>query len=156
MTTVMVVEDSGPLFEEMGVTGVAIIGKNNKPLVMHFVRPVTDLRFDYLLYASLDIIEDKIAQAKRQPTTSPGADAYFGFLFPSEDKRLYGYVTNTFVKFIAIVDDTDVREQDLRMFFKRLHGLFVEVSSNPFFIPDQPITSSKFNSKLAAIVKSMA
>eukprot|EP00299_Pterocystis_sp_00344_P007438 c2410_g1_i1.p1 GENE.c2410_g1_i1~~c2410_g1_i1.p1 ORF type:complete len:153 (-),score=43.06 c2410_g1_i1:16-474(-) len=140
----------------MGVLCTAIIGKNNKPLVMHCLRSCADLKFDYLVYAALDTIEDKIAVSKRQAQPSTPSEMYFGFLYPSEDKKLYGYVTNTNIKFVVVAEDADTREQDIRLFFKRLHALYVETAMNPFFVPDQPIKSVRFLSKLNAMVKAIS
>ncbi|EEF41132.1 conserved hypothetical protein [Ricinus communis] len=56
----------------------------------------------------------------------------------------YGYLTNTKVKFILVTTDLDVRDADVRNFFRRFHAAYVDAVSNPFHVPGKKITSKTF------------
>lgn len=83
---------------------------------------------------ALDVVDEKMRQAG---VSTAKDDMYLGFLGPIEDYRVYvaasssslcvceagsadarlcsyGYVTNTAVKFVAIIQDSPVRESELR------------------------------------------
>ncbi|RHY08009.1 hypothetical protein DYB36_004299 [Aphanomyces astaci] len=77
---------------------------------------------------------------------------YLGFLGPVEDFRVYGYVTNTLVKLLAIVQDTPMKESDMRAFFSVMHNLYVNAMSNPFAVLGERITSAKFDSQVTSLV----
>lgn len=67
---------------------------------------------------------------------------------------MYGYISNTHIKFVLVLDEAAPREEDLKRLFKRLHHLFVEVTSNPLYTHGLPITSQKFDEGTLAILKS--
>jgi hypothetical protein len=35
-----------------------------------------------------------------------GSERYLGLLFPTEDYKVYAYITNTRIKFVLVIDDT--------------------------------------------------
>lgn len=43
-------------------------------------------------------------------------DLYLGLLYPTEDYKVYGYVTNTKVKFVIVVEssNTQLRDSEIR------------------------------------------
>lgn len=43
-------------------------------------------------------------------------DLYLGLLYPTEDYQVYGYVTNTKVKFVIVVEssNTQLRDSEIR------------------------------------------
>ena len=67
--------------------------------------------FHYIAHVSLDITEEKLQNAG---ISSSKDDMYLGFLGPIEDYRVYGYVTNSSVKFVVLLQDAPVREVELR------------------------------------------
>jgi len=81
---------------------------------------------------------------------------YLGLLYPTEDYKVYGYVTNTKIKFILVIDDslTDIKENEIRNHFKQFHSLFVDLVSNPFYTPDEKIESRRFDKKVASLLSS--
>ncbi|RWR76117.1 trafficking protein particle complex subunit 2-like protein isoform X1 [Cinnamomum micranthum f. kanehirae] len=81
-------------------------------------------------------------------------EAFLGLLYPSENYKAYGYLTNTKVKFIFVTTDLDVKDADVRNFFKRFHSAYVDAVSNPFHVPGKKITSKTFAERVSAIVKS--
>ncbi|KAJ0768923.1 putative trafficking protein particle complex subunit 2 [Helianthus annuus] len=68
----------------------------------------------------------------------------------------YGYLTNTKVKFILVTTDLDVRDADVRNFFRRFHSAYLDAVSNPFHVPGKKITSKTFAERVTNIVKSVS
>ncbi|EAL61148.1 hypothetical protein ACTFIW_007027 [Dictyostelium discoideum] len=134
---------------------VAIVGKGNNPLfIQDFSSSITDenkLKLHYIVHCSLDIIEDKPGSNKKLPS-----DMYLGLLYPTEDYKVYGYLTNTKIKFIIVVLDTsDIKDSDLKLFFKRLQTLFINTTSNPFYKPNSKVESKKFLQEVTNLVPSL-
>jgi len=124
---------------------VAVIGKENSPLYVSCVNPDQELAFHYSLHTSLDVIEEKLTN-----TSSKGndhRDLYLGALYSTEHQRVFGYVTNTKVKFIVIVDssNTNLRDNETRQMFRKIHIAYTNVMSNPFYSPGTRIQSKKFD-----------
>ncbi|XP_053411068.1 trafficking protein particle complex subunit 2-like protein isoform X5 [Nycticebus coucang] len=57
---------------------------------------------------------------------------------------LYGYVTNSKVKFVMVVDssNTALRDNEIRSMFRKLHNSYTDVMCNPFYNPGDRIQSS--------------
>jgi hypothetical protein len=89
---------------------------------------------------------------RRNPGEVP--ELYLGLLYPTEEYRVYGYISNTHMKFVLVLDEAAPREEDLKRLFKRLHHLFVDVTSNPLYTHGLPITSRKFDEGTLAILRS--
>ena len=85
------------------------------------------------MHTSLDVIDEKGAIELEKAATSqrscavnvnkkifsnPSGDLYLGLLFSVEDFKVYGYVTNTKIKFVVVlkdlVGDTHVRSVSVR------------------------------------------
>jgi len=84
----------------------------------------------FIVHAALDRFEELTGPASGSRWRSPGStgpDAmWVGLLSPVEDMRVYGYVTNTGVKFIGVIEDTDeVGGQHQQMRETELKNLFV-------------------------------
>ncbi|GAB9466077.1 Trafficking protein particle complex subunit 2-like protein [Globisporangium polare] len=131
------------------ISCVAVIGAANSPLYIRTFDEEEDLGFHYIAHVSLDIIEEKLRSAG---TMTAKDDMYLGFLGPIEDYRAYGYVTNTSIKFVAIMQDSPVRESELRSFFAELHKMYVNTVSNPFAPIGERITSQSFEKKVYNLV----
>eukprot|EP00798_Chlamydomonas_sp_ICE-L_P008016 gene8016-1246_t len=86
------------------IAAVAIVGAQNNPLyVRTFPNSEGDeaLKVHYMVHCSLDTIEEKLlVKRPTEPT-----DLYLGLLYPTEENKLYGYISNANVKFIAAVND---------------------------------------------------
>ncbi|ETI38586.1 hypothetical protein F441_15556 [Phytophthora nicotianae CJ01A1] len=129
---------------------VAVIGAANSPLYIRtFGEEGEDLGFHYIAHVSLDVIEEKLRGAG---ITSSKDDMYLGSLGPIEDYRVYGYVTNTSVKFVVVLQDTPVRESELRPFFAEVHRLYVNAMSNPFAPLGERLTSQTFDKRVSNLV----
>lgn len=133
---------------------IGIIGKHNNPLHISLF-PAEEraaLEFQFLLSSSLDIFEARLPQKT--------ADQDFGLL-QAVDERLamYGWLTNTGVKLVIVVDmegrpataldskaatAVGLRDADLKPAFRALQTAYIMLLRNPFYDPDEhsPITAN--------------
>ncbi|KAI8065118.1 trafficking protein particle complex subunit 2-like protein [Gongronella butleri] len=112
---------------------IAIIGKQNNPLfIKNFSNTHPDLKYHYIAHTSIDVIEERVASGVRN------LDQYLGLLYAMEDLAVYGYQTNTKVKFVVIVSVTDgvIRDTDMKMIFQQIHQAYATHVCNPFFNAD--------------------
>ncbi|XP_076321414.1 trafficking protein particle complex subunit 2-like protein isoform X4 [Tachypleus tridentatus] len=131
---------------------VAVIGKENSPLFVRTVNPSSELKFMYTIHASLDVVEEKVTVGKK--SSGELRELYLGLLYPTEDYKVYGYVTNTRIKFIIIVESsyTTLRDNDIRQMFRKLHNAYSDVVCNPFYVPGDTICSKQFESIVKGIL----
>nr|CAI5834554.1 unnamed protein product [Callosobruchus analis] len=75
-------------------------------------------------------------------------------LYSLETHKIYGYVTNTKIKIIIIVDSTNtaLRDNEIKSMFKKIHSEYADVVCNPFYIPGEPITSKSFAMNIESIM----
>ncbi|KAI8834594.1 hematopoietic stem/progenitor cells 176 [Chytriomyces cf. hyalinus JEL632] len=126
---------------------IAVIGKNNNPLlVKSFSTRHQELKFHYCCHTACDIVEERVAPG------SKNLDLYLGLLYCIEDLAVYGFMTNTKIKFIVVISMSDAAIKDIEMknLFRRLHNQYIVLVNNPFYdVEAAPkITSKKF---LAAV-----
>lgn len=88
---------------------------------------------------------------KRDPAS---LDPYLGSIYPTEKHKVFAYITNCKTKFLLVIDThaSQLRDEELRTLFKRLHMAYVDAVSNPFVSPEAIITSSRFDTSVRAIV----
>ena len=81
-------------------------------------------------------------------------ELYLGSLHVSEHQKVFGYVTNTRVKLVIVVDNTNtaLRDNEIRQMFRKLHTAYTNVVANPFFTPGECISSKKFDATARAIM----
>eukprot|EP00162_Nutomonas_longa_P000081 comp10097_c0_seq1/m.11986 comp10097_c0_seq1/g.11986 ORF comp10097_c0_seq1/g.11986 comp10097_c0_seq1/m.11986 type:complete len:137 (-) comp10097_c0_seq1:15-425(-) len=130
---------------------VAIVSKQNSPLYLRSFGSTDGFRFHYIIHTSLDMIEEKSSKGKG----SGGSDGSFflGLLYPIEDFQIYGYITNTKVKMILVLDDNEAKDSEVHQFFKQLHSLYIGAIFNPFHDPDARIESKLFDQKVISLVR---
>lgn len=88
----------------------------------------------FLLHAALDRLE--------QLTTTPvsgrkiNTSNFLGLLLPREEERVYGYITNTNIKFILIIDDDGPQfldDVEIQRLLTDVHDLYIKENiMNPF------------------------
>lgn len=154
---------------------VAIVGQKNNPL--HVQSLYTDqadpLKFDYLVYTSLDAIDailfeqdDRRRQLKASlpPTehSKLAPDPYFlGLVNVTPEYHVYGYVTSTYTKIIVVASagamspHTPVAD-DISMLCTELHHAYNRAVSNPFYTPGAVLESSGFSGAVERIVGQLA
>eukprot|EP01104_Vermistella_antarctica_P019145 TRINITY_DN7364_c0_g1_i1.p1 TRINITY_DN7364_c0_g1~~TRINITY_DN7364_c0_g1_i1.p1 ORF type:complete len:142 (-),score=34.53 TRINITY_DN7364_c0_g1_i1:27-452(-) len=131
---------------------VAVVGRGNNPLYIRSFSSQTDeLKFHYIVHTALDIIEDA-KTLKLKDGSSP--ECFLGLLYPTEDFKVYGYITNTFTKLIMVLDEyTDIKEQDICQFFEKFHHVFIDRAvCNPFYNDDDEIRLKGFELDLTKLV----
>ncbi|KAK4757181.1 hypothetical protein SAY87_007308 [Trapa incisa] len=131
---------------------VAIVGHQNNPL---YIQSFTDgddaLKLHHVVHCSLDVVDERVNNPKKSgPMLN---ETYLGLLYPTENYKVYGYLTNTKVKFISVTTDLDVKDADVRNFFRKFHAAYVDAVSNPFHVPGKKITSKTFAERISTIVK---
>ncbi|GAA0167482.1 membrane traffic protein [Lithospermum erythrorhizon] len=125
---------------------------NNPLYIQSFTEAEDALKLHHIVHCSLDVVEERVNNPKRSgPTLN---ETFLGLLYPTENYKVYGYLTNTKVKFIMVTTDLDVRDADVRNFFRRFHAAYVDAVSNPFHVPGKKITSRNFADSVSSIVKS--
>uniref|UniRef100_A0A669C7Y5 Trafficking protein particle complex subunit 2-like protein n=2 Tax=Oreochromis TaxID=8139 RepID=A0A669C7Y5_ORENI len=99
----------------------------------------------FSLHTSLDVVEEKISAVGK--ALGDQRELYLGLLYPTEDYKVYGYVTNSKVKFVIVVDssNTSLRDNEIRSMFRKLHNSFTDVMCNPFHNPGDTIQSKAFD-----------
>lgn len=80
----------------MAVVCVAVIFKQNFPLYLRTAAPQseTDLQFQYLVHASIDVIEEKISALSAPKGSTDFREHYLGLLYPSEQYKVYPNINN--------------------------------------------------------------
>ena len=145
----------------MSIDCVAIIGDNNCPLYLATYSKLdsADLqhRFQLIVYSSLDIIDAWVKNRKSGNLDNNSGDSQFvGYLCSIEHFKVFGYVTNTSLKFLMVVSD---EIDSLRLpfgsvhnFFLNFHQIYIEALYNPFYKVGAPLTSPKFAQKMSLLV----
>ncbi|KAF9581072.1 DNA-directed DNA polymerase delta [Lunasporangiospora selenospora] len=126
--------------------------KNNPLYLKNFSASHPDLKYHYLAHTSCDVMEERAAMKAQ--------DMYLGVLFSMEDLSVYGYMTNTRVKFIAVISvpDAIIKDLDMKNIFRRIHTAYVNQASNPFYEIDSQkmIKSKRFDQEIEIIGRSRA
>jgi hypothetical protein len=128
----------------MAAVCIAVVSKENYPLYVKTTVPDSDLKFHYLVHTSLDVVEEKVSVLSEHARgASDRRELYLGQLYPSEEYKIYGYVTNTKVKFVVIVENTNsyAKDNEMKGLFKKLHLAYYSLLRNPFYTPGHQIQS---------------
>ncbi|KAH8372701.1 hypothetical protein KR009_003212 [Drosophila setifemur] len=123
---------------------IAVIGKDNAPLYLTTSDMEQELDLQYHVHAALDVVEEKCLIGKGAPESK---ELYLGLLYSTENHKIYGFVTNSRVKFIVVIDSSNValRENEVRAIFRNLHMLYTDAVCNPFYVPGESLCSKKFD-----------
>ncbi|CAG8724469.1 14912_t:CDS:2, partial [Acaulospora morrowiae] len=110
-----------------------------------------DLKYHYIAHTSCDVIEERIS------TGPESADTYLGLLYAMEDLAVYGYLTNTRVKFVVVlsVPDAVIKNSDMKNIFRKIHTAYINQVCNPFYNIDgkKSIVSKRFVAAIDTIGK---
>ncbi|XP_078400997.1 trafficking protein particle complex subunit 2-like protein [Cetorhinus maximus] len=111
-----------------------------------------ELKFHYTVHTSMDVVEEKISAVGKAPVDQ--RELYLGLLYPSEDYKIYGYVTNTKVKFVIVIDSSNIalRDNEIRSMFRKLHNSYADVLCNPFYNPGELIQSKVFGNMISSMM----
>ncbi|ONM23209.1 SNARE-like superfamily protein [Zea mays] len=140
---------------------VVVVRHQNNPLYLHSFTEADDaLKLHHIVHCSLDVIDERVNNSKRTLN-----ETFLGLLYPTENYRVYGYLTNTKVKFIMVTTDLNAKDADARnstgscsspfpQFFRKFHAAYVDAVSNPFHVPGKKVASRSFGARVSTIVKS--
>lgn len=131
---------------------MAVIAKENYPLYIKTIPTENELKFHYTVHTSLDVVEEKISAVGKALVDQ--RELYLGLLYPTEDYKVYGYVTNTKVKFVIVVDSSNIalRDNEIRSMFRKLHNSYTDVMCNPFYNPGEVIESKVFDNMVSGMM----
>ncbi|GAA5983454.1 hypothetical protein JCM10908_000291 [Rhodotorula pacifica] len=143
----------------LAILSIAVLGKQGNPLFLESYSNrrggQADLKWHYAAHTALDFFDERDAPAYK--TT----DSYLGMLYAMEDYAVYGYKTNTRIKFILAIAlaDAVIRDIDVRTIFRAIHNAYIGQLSNPFASLhvdsanglDAPITNRRFTRAMATI-----
>lgn len=129
---------------------VAVIAKDNHPIVLQDFRNNKEITMHFVVHSSLDIIDRKINEIKESGEYNKN---YLGYLGPAllgeGDYALYGWISYTGVKFIAVLKENyeQRNEEKIKVFMQKIEGLYTRTISNPFHV-QQDFSGTSFCSKL--------
>ncbi len=131
--------------------------RQNEPLYFKtFVGGAEYLRLQLGVFASLDVVEEKLALRRSGRVAEGAKDSFLGMLMPVEEFKVFGYVTSTNVKLLLVVRDVLLREDRLRDTFKAVHRLYADAISNPFAPTDGALAAPMFEEAMTRTLDSAA
>ncbi|KMZ61024.1 Trafficking protein particle complex subunit 2-like protein [Zostera marina] len=139
----------------MIIACVAVVGQKNNPLYLQsFTSIGDDLKHHHIVHCSLDVIDERVNTPKK--SGSRLNESFLGLLYPTETYKVYGYLTNTKVKFILVTTTSTGMDPESRNFFGKLHAAYADAVSNPFHVQGKKLITKKFAKRVEAIVKSFS
>lgn len=141
------------------VLAIAVLGKQGNPLFLQSYASrkggEADLKWHYAAHTALDFFEE------RELPAAKSTDPYLGLLFAMEDYAVYGYQSNTGIKFVLVLSlvDAVVRDVDVKTIFRAIHNAYINYISNPFTNAEcdnsttlaAPIRSPKFSAAMERV-----
>lgn len=159
------------------ISCVAIVGRQNTPLYIKTFSGEEMSRMQFAVFSCLDMIAEKVDEKRIGSKVAAGGggagaggagasgaaagaaagasstDPFLGLLYPVEEHKIFGYLTNTNIKILVVVRDVLLREDKVRELFKALHRLYIDAVSNPFVDVEAPITSPLFEQAVYRLVE---
>ena len=123
----------------MSLVGLALLGKQNNLLLLHRLDggPQHGLGLQLVVHSSLDLFQERLAE--------PRTDPFLGLLGIIDAYAVWGLVTNTNLKVVAVFDsDAELEPRDalVKDLLDKFHGLYVDFVSNPFTELPDPYSDS--------------
>ncbi|XP_039204645.1 trafficking protein particle complex subunit 2-like protein [Crotalus tigris] len=133
---------------------IAVITKENYPFYIKGLPIENALKFHYIVHTSLDVVDEKVSALGKALVDEQ--DLYLGLLYPTEDYKVYGYVTNSKLKFVLVVDssNTALRDNEIRRMFRTLRNSYTDVMCNSFYNPGDQIQSRVFDNTVMSMMVS--
>ncbi|XP_012868075.1 PREDICTED: trafficking protein particle complex subunit 2-like protein [Dipodomys ordii] len=105
------------------------------------------------------LLQNEAHRDPRFPGSRPGCVSFVVTESLCQSKLLnrlcrYGYVTNSKVKFVMVVDssNTALRDNEIRSMFRKLHNSYTDVMCNPFYNPGDRIQSRAFDNMVTSMM----
>ncbi|GAA5820685.1 hypothetical protein JCM10212_000455 [Sporobolomyces blumeae] len=160
---------------QLAILAIAVLGKEGNPLAARSFSQrrggQADLKWHYAAHTALDYFDERgqsidlavVALSLTSlvsPSPPPRAElpaaktteAYLGLLYAMEDYAVYGYQTNTRIKFVVVLGlaDAVIRDVDVKIIFRAIHNAYIAYISNPF----TTLLDSQKPASLAAPIRS--
>ncbi|XP_046295914.1 trafficking protein particle complex subunit 2-like protein [Marmota monax] len=105
-----------------------------------------------MVHTSMDVADKTIST--RGKALVKQREPYLGLLYPIEDYKAYGYVTNSKVKFVMVVDssNTALRDNEICSMIRKLHSFCTDMVCNPFYNSGDRIQSRAFDKVVTSIM----
>ncbi|KAG5440769.1 hypothetical protein PCK2_000205 [Pneumocystis canis] len=165
------------------IASIAVIGKQNNDLYIRvFSEKDPDLAYHFMIHSACDeleggyISEENLENVQKSvleadsvtklndfsrlviENKTRSSDMYLGLLYAQETASVYGSITNTQIKFIVVLDTSEmtITDADIKPLFKAIHSAYIAHVCNPFYTFDDktPIQSRKFDKMIEHIVES--
>jgi hypothetical protein len=129
--------------------------KGTNPLFLKtYIDGVDQMLFHQMCYCSLDLFDEREISIKATGQGAKTQDTYLGILIYSHEYKLAGYLTSSGVRIAIVFDDSDSNDVSLvRSFMKKIHALYADCVSNPFYQSGQCLNSLKFEGGVESLVK---
>jgi hypothetical protein len=129
------------------IASICVIGRLNNPLYLQTFNNYLDrTRFAHLSHAALDLVAERLAEGRHHD------NAYLGLLFPADEFNVYGYLSNTGIKFVVVTSESLENDASIHFLMQQLHEAYSANIFNPFASPDGPITSKRFAARVGQLV----
>ncbi|XP_012368090.1 trafficking protein particle complex subunit 2-like protein [Octodon degus] len=131
---------------------IMVIVKENYPFYVRSIPVENELKFHSVVHTSLDLVDEKISAMGKALVDQRGLCP--GLLYPTEDYKVYGYVTNSKVKFVTLVDSSNTahRDNEICSMFWKLHNSYTDVTCNPFPNPGDRIRPRVFDNMVTSLM----
>jgi hypothetical protein len=122
--------DEGVLFGMEPLSASTSILKSNESFCC-------SVRHRFVLHSALDRLEQLTTNPdgttkKKININNAKNNNFLGLVLPIEETRVYGYITNTQIKFILIVEDDDNIDVEIQRLFNDIHESYIQDIMNPF------------------------
>ena len=115
----------------MSILALAIIDKDNKPVLIKSRDPDSS-KLQPKLHSALDVVDEK----------KKIREAFLGVLSQSDNFKIYGLCSATHTKILLMVQNSSIRDNEIRYILKNIYHAYVDVTSNnPFYVYGRPIKS---------------
>ncbi|ORY78528.1 Sedlin [Protomyces lactucae-debilis] len=139
------------------ITFVGIIGKHDKPL---YLKAFTGSLYDDAqliewTYAACDVFYERLQNAS---TAAKPQESYFGLLTAYPRVSLYGLLTNTHIKIVLAIQETEllISESMVKSVLTRIHAAYIRAVLNPFHLrrvdDNEPISSLAMDKAISHII----
>ncbi|KAH7821533.1 Transport protein particle (TRAPP) component Trs20B [Monocercomonoides exilis] len=132
------------------VVCVAICSPGNAPLFLKTYGMVDALQLHHIMYCALDVCLEKL-ESEQNPFK--GKSFYQGPIYPFDDQKIHGYITQTLTKILVMFDRSDVDKALVEPFMREIHSVYVKHFCGPFSKPEQKIESPTFTDKINKMVE---
>jgi len=134
--------DGDAVTSEEGVDAFGFFGEDNdhdEASKSGFIKKSASIRHEMMIHAAIDRIEEllgshrKITWKRFQRGTH-----WMGQVCPMEEYDIYGYVTTSDVKILALLERDGIvplkkrKEVDIKIMFTAIHDCYVKYTLNPF------------------------